>query len=173
MSNSDQPTGSAQANDQVARSEVLRLLRGGNAHMTFEEAVEDFPMEEINTMFPHGTYTPWHLLEHIRLSQWDILDFIRNPDYQEQEWPRDYWPSPEQKATEQDWQQTIATFEADAQELQALAANLDVDLYARIPHGTGQTVLRELLLVADHNAYHIGEFAIARQMMGTWGKGHR
>jgi hypothetical protein len=91
----------------------------------------------------------------------------------ELEWPRQYWPSPDQKATEQDWQQTIALFEADAKELQALAANTDIDLYARIPHGTGQTVLRELLLVADHNAYHIGEFAIARQMMGTWGKGHQ
>jgi DinB superfamily len=172
MSQLDQESGSSTAPDQVVRSEILHLLRGGNAHMTFEEAVADFPMDHINTMFPHGTYTPWHLLEHIRLSQWDILDFIRNPQYKELEWPRDYWPSPDQKATEQEWRQTIALFKADAKELQALAANLDIDLYARIPHGTGQIVLRELLLVADHNAYHIGEFAIARQMMGTWGKDH-
>jgi hypothetical protein len=173
MSQLDQEPGSTTASDQVVRNEVLHLLRGGHAHMTFEEAVDNFPMQHINTMFPHGTYTPWHLLEHIRLSQWDILDFIRNPEYKELEWPREYWPSSDQKATEQDWQQTITSFEADAKELQALAANIDIDLYARIPHGTGQTVLRELLLVADHNAYHIGEFAIARQIMGTWGKGHQ
>jgi hypothetical protein len=172
MSHLEQESGPATAGDQVVRSEVLHLLRGGNAHMGLEEAVKDFPMEQINTTFPHGTYTPWHLLEHIRICQWDILDFIRNPDYQEIEWPRGVWPPEGQKASEQDWHHTLALFEADMQELQAMAADLDVDLYARIPRGTGQTVLRELLLVVDHNAYHLGEFAIARQMMGTWGQDH-
>ncbi|MGO8949685.1 MAG: DinB family protein [Ktedonobacterales bacterium] len=158
--------------DQVVRSEVLHLLKGGNAHMTFEEAVKQFPVDRINSKFPNGTYTSWHLLEHIRLAQRDILDFIVHPDYQEKEWPRDFWPPQNQEASEQDWQQTIASFEADAQALQSLAGDLGVDLYAPIPHGSGQTILRELLLVADHNAYHIGEFAIARQMMGTWDKDH-
>jgi hypothetical protein len=161
------------AADLVVREEVLHLLRGGNAHMSFADAVRNFPMEHINTKFPGGTYTPWHLLEHLRLTQWDILDFIRNPEYQEREWPREYWPPQDQEATEQDWQLTISTFVADDQTLQALAENPATDLYARITHGTGQTILRELLLVADHNAYHIGEFAIARQMMGTWDKDHR
>jgi hypothetical protein len=161
------------ATDLVVREEVLHLLRGGNAHMSFADAVRNFPMEHINTKFPGGTYTPWHLLEHLRLTQWDILDFIRNPAYQEREWPREYWPPQDQEATEEDWQLTISTFVADGQTLQALAENSATDLYARIPHGTGQTILRELLLVADHNAYHIGEFAIARQMMGTWDKDHR
>jgi len=158
--------------DQVVRGEILHLLRGGNAHMSFEEAVKNFPLAEINTRFPHGTYTPWHLLEHLRLAQWDILEFIRNAEYQEREWPREYWPPQDQQAMEQDWRQTIASFEADAEALQALALDPSVNLYAHIPHGTGQTILRELLLVADHNAYHIGEFAIARQMMGTWDKDH-
>ena len=161
------------AADLVVRAEVLHLLRGGNAHMSFEDAVRSFPLDQINTRFPQGTYTPWHLLEHLRLTQWDILDFIRNPAYHDREWPREYWPPQDQQATEQDWHQTISTFLADGRTLEALAADSDLDLYARIPHGTGQTILRELLLVADHNAYHIGEFAIARQMMGTWDKDHR
>src|SRR5215475_4511844 len=132
----EQPQPSA---DQIVRREVLHLLRGGNAHMSFADAVRNFPMEHINTKFPSGTYTPWHLLEHLRLTQWDILDFIRNPEYQEREWPRDYWPPQDQEATEQDWQLTISTFAADGQTLQALAENSATDLYARIPHGTGQT----------------------------------
>ncbi len=140
--------------------------------MTFEEAVKNFPVERINSTFPNGTYSPWHLLEHIRRVQRDILDFCVNPAYQEKEWPRDFWPAQDQEATEQDWHQTISSFEADANALQALVADTDVDLYARIPHGTGQTILRELLLVADHNAYHIGEFSIARQVMGTWDEQH-
>jgi hypothetical protein len=158
--------------ESVVREQLLHLLRGGNAHMTFEEAVEDFPMASINTVFPNGTYTPWHLLEHLRITQWDILDFIRNPHYQEMDWPKDYWPSQEQKATEEDWKQTIRSFQADMKALQALVTDLQTDLYAAIPHGTGQTIFREALLVADHNAYHIGEFAIMRQVMGTWGKSH-
>jgi hypothetical protein len=158
--------------ENALREQLLRLLEGGNAHMTFEEAVADYPMERINVVFPNGTYTPWHLLEHLRISQWDILDFMRNPNYREMEWPKDYWPPQDRTATEADWTQTIRSFQADMQVLQALVRDPQTDLYATIPHGTGQTMLREILLVADHNAYHIGEFAIMRQVMGTWGAGH-
>jgi hypothetical protein len=158
--------------ESVVREQLLHLLRGGDAHMTFEEAVEDFPMASINTFFPNGTYTPWHLLEHLRITQWDILDFIRNPNYQEIEWPKDYWPPQDQKATEEDWKQTISSFQADTQALQALVIDPQTDLYVAIPHGSGQTIFREILVVADHNAYHIGEFGIMRQVMGTWGKNH-
>lgn len=154
------------------RDELLSLLTPGNAHMTFEDAVAIFPMEHINMVFPNGTYTPWHLLEHLRISQWDILDFIRNPHYQEIEWPKDYWPPQDQQATPEDWQRTIAAFQADLRALQDLVRDPQTDLMATIPHGTGQTILREILTVADHNAYHIGEFAIMRQTMGTWGAGH-
>ena len=158
--------------DQVVREHLLELLRGGNAHMTFEEAIEDYPQESINTRFPNGTYTAWHLLEHLRRTQWDILDFIRNPNYQEGTWPDDYWPASDERATEDDWTRTIASFHDDMRALQAIVRDTQTDLYARIPHGTGQTIFREILLVADHNAYHIGEFAIIRQVMGTWGKNH-
>lgn len=159
--------------DTLVREHVLQLLRGGNAHMPFEDAVADFPMARINDVFPNGTYTPWHLLEHLRISQWDILDFIRNPNYQEMEWPKDYWPAPDSQATEAEWQRTIAQFQDDMRQLQQMVSDPQTDLYARIPHGTGQTILREMLLVADHNAYHIGEFAIMRQVMGTWGAEHQ
>lgn len=140
--------------------------------MTFDEAVHDFPLMHINTTFPKGTYSPWHLLEHIRIAQYDILDFIRNQDYKELEWPKDYWPSRGRKATERNWRNTVRAFHRDSAELWGIVSDPETDLCAEIAHGTGQTVLREILLVADHNAYHIGEFAIMRQVMGTWGKGH-
>jgi hypothetical protein len=158
--------------DRLLREQLVQLLKGGNAHMTFEEMIADFPAESMNTVFPNGTYTPWHLLEHLRLAQWDILDFMRNPDYQEGEWPKDYWPAPDTQASEADWKQTIASFQQDLRTLQELALDPQTDLSARITWGDGQTILREILLVADHNAYHIGEFAIMRQVMGTWKKGH-
>ncbi|MFI5272573.1 MAG: DinB family protein [Ktedonobacterales bacterium] len=154
----------------VTRDELLFLLTTGNAHMSFAEAVDEFPMEQINTVFPNGSYTPWHLLEHMRLTQHDILDFIRNPSYHELRWPQDYWPPQSQQAMAEDWQRTIASFEEDRAALQAIATDSATDLHATIPHGSGQTVLRELLVVADHNAYHTGEFAIMRQVMGTWGE---
>jgi DinB superfamily len=155
--------------DTLLREQLLHLLKGGNAHMTLDEAVAGYPAESMNTLFPNGDYSSWHLLEHIRLSQWDILDFIRNPEYQELEWPKDYWPPQAAQASDADWKETLASFQRDMQALQAIALDPQIDLHARIPWGTGQTVLRELLLVADHNAYHIGEFAIMRQVMGTWG----
>ena len=155
-----------------ARDEVLYLLRGGNAHMSFEDAVADYPMASVNSPFPNGTYTAWHLLEHLRLTQHDILDFIRDPDYVEREWPADYWPPRERTATPEQWQATLAGFRADLEALQAIVADSATDLEAPIPHGDGQTILREMLVVADHNAYHLGEFAIMRQVMGTWGPDH-
>ena len=160
------------ATSDPLRDELLSLLTPGNAHMTFEDAVAIFPMEQINTVFPNGTYTPWHLLEHLRITQWDILDFIRNPSYQEIEWPKAYWPPQDQQATPEDWNRTIAAFQTDLGALQDLVRDPATDLMATIPHGTGQTILREILTVADHNAYHIGEFAIMRQTMGTWGGSH-
>jgi hypothetical protein len=158
--------------DMALREQLADLLERGNAHMTFEDAVADYPMASINTPFPNGTYTAWHLLEHLRLSQEDILDFVRNPAYQEREWPRDYWPAQDKLATAEQWAGTVAAFLRDRQVLRDLVMDPHTDLHARIPHGTGQTILREMLVVADHNAYHTGEFAIMRQVMGTWGPSH-
>jgi hypothetical protein len=159
-------------NDTELRNHLFTLLKGGNAHMTLFDAVESFPEKYMNTLFPNGSYTPWDLLEHMRHTQWDILDFMTNPNYKEMHWPDDYWPPAGKKATAADWQKTITQFRKDSEELQKMVKDKKVDLFAKIPHGDGQTVLREILLVTDHNAYHIGEFAIMRQVMKTWGKDH-
>jgi hypothetical protein len=158
--------------DTILRQHVLELLRGGNAHMPFDAAVADFPMEHINTQIPQEVYTPWQLIEHMRLTQRDILEFMTNPQYREPTWPLEYWPPRDTMATPALWQATIDGFHADLAALEALLQAPSTDLYARIPNGTGQTPLREFLLVADHNAYHIGEFAILRQVMGTWPASH-
>ncbi len=156
------------SSDQVVRDQLLALLNGGNAHMPFEEAVADFPSEHFNTHPPNITYSPWHILEHLRIAQWDILDFIRNPDYVTPEWPKDYWPDPGETADQAQWDQTINTFLSDAQSLRDIVSEPKTDLFAPIPHAPDYTILREMLVVSDHNAYHIGEFAILRQVMGTW-----
>jgi len=154
--------------ERTVRDEALFLLQKGNAHMSFDEAVADFPAERINERPPHVPYSPWHLLEHLRLTQRDILDFIRDPQYQEMKWPDDYWSTPDATTDAAGWARTLADFRTDAAALAALADDPDRDLHAAIPWGNGQTLLRELLVVADHNAYHTGEFAILRQVMGTW-----
>jgi len=154
--------------DQVMRDQLLALLQGGNAHLTLDQAVADFPPDKINTRPSNVPYTPWHLLEHLRIAQWDILEFVRNPDHVSPAWPEGYWPHPDAETDEAGWQQTLDAFRADLETLEALVMDPTTDLLAELRHAPGYTILREILLVADHNAYHIGEFAILRQVMGTW-----
>jgi len=154
--------------DQVVREQLLALLRGGHAHMSFDEAVAAFPITHINDYPAHVPYTPWHLLEHLRIAQWDILEFIRNPAHISPPWPEGYWPARETRADAHAWAGTIAAFQADLRALQELVADPTTDLDAPLPHAPEYTILREILVVADHNAYHIGEFAILRQVMETW-----
>lgn len=154
------------------RGELIRLVEGRDARMSFEEAVRDFPEDAINRRAPNVAYTPWHLLEHVRLTQRDILDYVTNPAYVEPHWPRDYWPDPAATATRTDWDATIAAFQADMAALRELVADEDRDLFAVIPGTPGHTLMREIRIVADHNAYHIGEFAIVRQITGTWPPDH-
>ncbi len=154
--------------DMALREQLLKLLQGGQAHMTLDQAVADFPPEHINRRPPHVPYSPWHLLEHLRITQRDILDFIRDPQYREPSWPDEYWPPRDQDADPAAWEHTIRAFQEDLEALEALVRDPATDLHATVPHGQGQTILREVLLVADHNAYHIGEFAILRQVMQTW-----
>lgn len=155
--------------DAILRKQLLVTLQGKGAHMTFDEAVADFPMNMINLQPLNVSYTPWHLVEHLRLAQWDILDYIRNPDYESRKWPDDYWPAPDARADADAWEKSIADFRRDLQELEDIVQDPATDLYAPIPHGYGgHTILREILLVADHNAYHVGELAILRQIMGAW-----
>lgn len=154
--------------DAVLREQLLALLRGGNAHMPFNEAVADFPLGAINAKPPNVAYTPWHLLEHLRITQWDILEFIRNPVHVSPEWPSGYWPALHEQADELSWLETISNFQADLSDLEELVKDPATQLSAPMPHAPGYTIFREILLVSDHNAYHIGEFAILRQVMGTW-----
>jgi len=154
------------------RRQLAELLDGLGAHMPFEEAVADFPDEAINLRAPNVDYTPWHLLEHLRLTQADILDYVVNPDYVEAHWPADYWPARDATATRAEFDETIRDFLADKAALRALVVDPQRDLFAVIPGTPGHTLLREVRVDADHNAYHVGEFAIMRQIMGTWPPGH-
>lgn len=154
--------------EQIMREQLLALLHGGHAHMTFDAAVAEFPLDSINRKPPNVPYTPWHLLEHIRLAQWDILEFIRNPAHVSPDWPAGYWPPAEARADAGQWQQTIAAFRADLKSLEDIVTNPETDLFAPLPHGMPYTIFREIMVVANHNSYHIGEFAILRQVMNTW-----
>jgi hypothetical protein len=153
--------------DDVLREQLLALLRGGNAHATFDQAVGGFPMEKINAPLPgQPAYTPWRLLEHIRLAQRDILDFIRDPAYVSPEWPAGYWPPQGEVADEARWRQTVEQFRADRREMEKIVKDPAADLTATMPQGQKYTILREILVAADHNAYHLGEFGLMRDVLG-------
>lgn len=154
--------------DKVLRSELLALLQGGNAHMSFEEAVADFPHQFINAKPPNTPYSFWHFVEHLRITQWDILEFIRNPDHVSPDYPAGYRPAPEAKTDQAGWQKSCDGFRNDLAALQQMVRDETVDLTAPIPHARGYNVFREIVLAADHNAYHIGEIAIMRQIMNIW-----
>jgi hypothetical protein len=154
--------------DKALRRDLDRLLQGVDAHMTFDEAVAHFPTEAINSHAPNVSYTPWHLLEHLRITQKDILDYVRGDDYKELAWPAEYWPAGDAIADRAQFDATIAGFRADNAELREIVADPATDLFAVLPGTPGHTVLREARVTADHNAYHVGEFAVLRQIMGTW-----
>jgi hypothetical protein len=159
--------------DQALRAHVLALLDGRHAHLTFDEVVADFPPERINTKPPNVPYTPWHLIEHLRIAQWDILEYTRDPQHVSPPWPEGYWPAPDAQTDRAGWNATIQQFRRDLQAMKDLVADPNTDLLTPLPHGYGgHTVLREALLVADHNAYHVGELGILRQVMDAW-PGHR
>ena len=150
------------------REHVLWLLRGGHAHIGFEQAIADLPAHlrgRAPTGIPH---TPWRLLEHLRICQWDILEFSRNPNHVSPEFPDGYWPEEDAPPDADAWDKSVNAYRDDLQDMIALVANPTTDLFAPIPHGSGQTILREALLVADHNAYHLGQLAFLRRCLGIW-----
>lgn len=154
--------------DQALRDHLTRLLEWRDAHTDFESAVAGLP-PALRGRKPEGLpYSPWRLVEHLRITQQDILDFCRNPGYTELDWPDDYWPESDAPPSEAAWEHSVAAFRQGLAQLRALAADTSIDLFARIPHGTGQTYLRELLLVADHNAYHLGQLVTVRRLLGAW-----
>jgi hypothetical protein len=152
------------------REHVLYLLGGGGAHLDFEAAVAGLPAELRGAKPPGLPHTPWRLLEHLRLAQWDILEFSRNPKHVSPVFPDGYWPRGDAPPDPAGWDRSIESFRADLQAMQNLVADPANDLLARIPHGQGQTLLREALLVADHNAYHLGQLVTVRRLLGAWAK---
>ena len=150
------------------RAQLAAILDWQDAHATFDAAVEGVP-PELRGRQPEGLpYSPWQLLEHLRITQWDILEFCRNPEYAEMRWPDDYWPDGAEPPSPEAWDEGIRAYRTDREMLKALATDPEIALFARIPHGTGQTYLRELLLVADHTAYHVGEMIVVRRLLGIW-----
>lgn len=158
--------------DRRLREQLVALLRGGNAHIDFAEAVADFPEGLINTRPPNVDYTFWHLIEHLRLTQADILDYVTNTDYAALEWPAEYWPARDARATKDDWDESVAAFRRDLEQIVAMVSDPRTDLFAGAPSNPDHSVLREALIVADHNAYHIGELGVLRQIADAWGPSH-
>jgi hypothetical protein len=150
------------------REQLAELLDGHGAHMPFEDAVADFPEEAVNAFPPNVPYTPWHLVEHLRITQWDILEYVRNPDHESPDWPLGYWPQTDAVAAAGQFAESVAAFLADRAALRAMLMDPGRDLLAPIPHTPGHSLLREIRIAADHNAYHVGELAILRQVMGSW-----
>jgi hypothetical protein len=154
--------------DSALREHLIKLLNGGEAHADFDQVIQDFPTE-LRGKTPQGAeHSPWKLLEHLRIAQWDILDFSRNPDYKAMEWPKDYWPESAEPPDPKAWDGSVNAFHKDLKAMCVLVEDPNTDLFAKIPHGDGQTILREALVLADHNSYHLGQILLLRRLLGAW-----
>jgi hypothetical protein len=154
--------------DQPLRDHLLELLRGGHAHLRLDKALADLPPDLRGAKAPGLPHTIWQLLEHLRLAQWDILEFSRDPKHVSPDWPAGYWPKTEAPADDAAWEKSLESFHRDLQAMQDLVADPKTDLVAKLPWGDGQTVLREAMMLADHNAYHLGQIVSVRQALGAW-----
>lgn len=152
--------------DRSLREHLLYLLKDGGAHVGFDDAMGDWPVQLAGVKVANFPHTAWMLVEHMRLAQRDILEFSRNPKHASPAWPEGYWPKSEAPPDEKAWTTSIAAFKKDLRTMERLVSERKVDLYARIPWGDGQTILREALLVADHNAYHLGQLVMLRKSIG-------
>jgi hypothetical protein len=156
--------------DKQVRDHLVSLLKGGGAHATFDDAVKNMP-EKLWGAKPEGIpHSAWMLLEHLRIAQWDILEFCRNARYKAPKWPDEYWPAAEEPPSAEAWDKSIQQFRKDAKAMQEMVGNSKTDLFAKIAWGDGQTILREALLVADHNAYHVAQLIDVRRLLGAWKK---
>jgi uncharacterized damage-inducible protein DinB len=155
------------------REAVARPLAWREAHATFDDAVADFPPALRGRRVDGFPHSAWELVEHVRITQRDILDFCRDPGYHEPTWPDDYWPRDPAPPSDEAWDASLAAYRADRDALRALAEDAAAypDLHAAIPHGSGQTYLREVLLVADHTSYHVGQIVMLRRVLGAWPNG--
>jgi DinB superfamily len=150
------------------REQVVFLLQQGNAHIPFAEAIADFPPALRGVRPKDAAHSGWELLEHMRIAQWDIVEFCRSAKHVSPEWPSGYWPARSKPPSEDAWEESIAAFQKDLRTMVKLVSNPKTDLFARMAHGTGQNILREALVLADHNAYHLGQLVLVRQLVGAW-----
>jgi hypothetical protein len=153
---------------QILRDHLLELLKGGHGHATFDKAIEGLPAELRGAQAPGLPHTVWQLVEHLRIAQWDILEFSRDKNHVSPDWPKGYWPETAAPPDDAAWEKSVESFRQDLQAVQDLVADPKTDLYAKLPWGNGQTVLREAMLVADHNAYHVAQIVSVRQVLGAW-----
>ena len=150
------------------REQLIELLASGHAHATFDQAVRGFPIERAGIR-PNGSpYSAWELLEHMRIAQNDILRFSQSADYVSPEWPEGYWPAHPAPAKPEDWADSVRAFRDDRATFESLLRDPARDLSERFPWGDGQTLLREVLVLADHNAYHLGQLVLVRKLLGVW-----
>jgi len=155
-------------NDKPLRDHVIDLLKGGSAHVDFDSAIKDLP-PDLRGKRPKGAdHSPWEILEHMRIALWDILEFTRNPKHVSPEFPSGYWPANPGPPDAGSWDKSVHAFRADRKALADLVSDESINLFTPIPHGDGQTVLREALVAADHNAYHLGELVLVRRLLGAW-----
>ena len=156
------------SDEQGIRAQLVKLLDFEEAHVGFDRAVKGIPLKLTGKLPPGAEHTIWQLVEHLRIAQADILEFTLSTTYKEKKWPDDYWPASAAPRTASAWTKSIASYRRDRKAFQRFTANTKLDLLEKIPHGTGQTYLREILLTADHAAYHIGQIVALRRVLGIW-----
>ena len=154
--------------DKALREHVLYLINGGGAHASFDDVIAKVPAKLRGTKAEKLPHTPWMLLEHMRIAQWDILEFSRNKDHQSPKWPEGYWPDADAVPIADEWERSVKGFRKDLKAMEKLVSDPKTDLFQKIPWGDGQTILREALLIADHNAYHVGQLVYVLRALGAW-----
>ena len=150
--------------DHDVRQRLVYTLQGKGAHLDYKSVLVDFPAKYRGKTFPGLPYTAWQLLEHLRIAQWDILEFSKDEKHVSPKWPEGYWPPETSPPDEQAWDNSVQRFLTDLKSMQELVSDPDNNLYQKIPHGNGQNILREAILVIDHNAYHLGQLVMLRKI---------
>lgn len=161
----------ASTSDGALRQQVAAILSWKDAHVDFETAIAGIPSKNRGVQPASLPYSAWQLIEHLRITQHDILDFCVNAAYEEMKWPDDYWPASPLPPSDAAWEGSTGQYRDDRAALERMALDTSLDLFGKIPHGSGQTYLRELLLVADHGAYHVGQLVLVRRLLGNWSAG--
>jgi DinB family protein len=151
--------------ESALREELVGLLEGGRAHASFEDAVEGFPLEIRGATLPRVAHTPWQVLEHLRLAQWDILEFCRNPSHESPNWPEGYWPKEPDPPTKTAWNESVKRFLEDRAALTAWIQDPSTDLFAPVPNDEGPSLLHQIVITAQHNSYHLGQLLMLRRAL--------